>query len=186
MSRSLWPTVSRRSTRMTSCLEEGTRKSSRSCQTDAGGAATPTRSGEVFASGRRLVKRETRLPLLRDQPKRDDRPEPACGGVLLGQHLIQPGGDDLSDVVAVLFQHHQMAIAADANIVELDEVHVHAGLFEVTDGAVVVRRIERRFRGNVENGTVPNGDQLFRGFLLTPAARQIRTVGLLLPHELER
>src|SRR6516162_9859249 len=54
-----------------------------------------------------------------------------------GERAVEPVGHHLGDGVAVLFQHHHVAIAVDADIGEADEGALDAGLGEVAYGAVV-------------------------------------------------
>src|SRR3954452_21540593 len=66
---------------------------------------------------------------------------------LAGRHaLVQPVGDDAGDLQAVLFQHHEMAVAVDAEISELDQIIVDAGLLEKRRAAMRRRYRERGFR----------------------------------------
>src|SRR5262245_20713316 len=51
---------------------------------------------------------------------------------------IEPVGDDLRNLVAVLFQHHHVTVTADAKVGELDEGHIDACLLKILDIAMIV------------------------------------------------
>jgi hypothetical protein len=59
--------------------------------------------------------------------------------LLIGDsEFIQPPGDDSRDLLVVLLQHHDVAVAMDADVGELDVARLHPGLLQIPDGAMVV------------------------------------------------
>jgi len=92
------------------------------------------------------------------------------GGELGGQRLLQPLLDHARDHVAVLLQHHHVAVALDAPVAQPDEGVLHAGLREILHGAVVIRGV---IRGLGRDDQYRDGFQigeLFRGLALAFSA----------------
>ena len=55
-------------------------------------------------------------------------PSSSVSVTYLFNRLLQPVDHDLGDLVIIFFQHHHVAVAADADIFEFDEVDGDAGL----------------------------------------------------------
>src|SRR5689334_10711318 len=58
---------------------------------------------------------------------------------------IEPIGDHSGDFKIVLFQHQEVAIAADADVGKSDKVNRYAGLFQESSVAMSSRCAEGRF-----------------------------------------
>src|SRR5262245_28245724 len=57
----------------------------------------------------------------------------------------KPAQHHTGDLHIVLFKHHHVAVAADTDISEFDPDGTHTGLFEIFHGAMIIRRVIRRF-----------------------------------------
>src|SRR5438876_12000860 len=65
---------------------------------------------------------------------------------LLLECLVEPARDHRGDLLVVLLQHQDMAVALDAEIGEPDEARLHARLLQKLYRAVVVGRVIRGLR----------------------------------------
>ncbi len=95
------------------------------------GVAHVTAAGEEKALARDVLCRERRDRLRRHRLRRPG----ASAGL---RRFRQPGADELRDAGAVLFQHHHVAIAGQADFLDLHVLGLHARLVEPPGEAVIV------------------------------------------------
>src|SRR3990170_3091310 len=88
--------------------------------------------------------------------------------------LLHPFINELDDLVAVLFQHHHVAIAPDAGLFQPHEVGLHSGLVQPLGDAGVVDAVIGAVARYGEHADVLEVDELPRRLDLHPAARLIR------------
>src|ERR1700756_3591569 len=89
-----------------------------------------------------------------------------------------PPFEESSDVIAVPFLHHQVAVAAQAMVLEPQMDGSHACLNEIIDGAVVVHGPGRRLRCHDSNGYQCQVGKTPRRLFLNETIRQPRLLSL--------
>ncbi len=102
--------------------------------------------------------------------------------------LLHPLVDQMGDVEVVLLQHHHVAVAVNALVLQADVLGLDAGLGEVLRGAVVVDLMIGGFRRHHHDRDVLQVYELARRRLLHPAHEEVRAVclGLALDRDLAR
>ena len=71
-----------------------------------------------------------------------------------------------------------MSVAAQPDVGQFDEIDIHAGLLEISGGAMVVGGIEGGLGGQIQNRPLADCNELARWLLLSPALHQVGPIGL--------
>ncbi len=87
--------------------------------------------------------------------------------------LFNPGADEFGDIVAILFQHHLVAVAVDAHVFEPDKLRVHAGLIQPLGEARIGLAVISPLRGEINHGNLFEIDELVRGLFLHVAGNHV-------------
>ena len=97
----------------------------------------------------------------------------------------QPVVDETGNPEVVLLDEHQMTVAVDPDVRQVEQIAPHAGLCHVLARAVVVRRVIRRLGEHEQEVQSRQPRKLARRLGLKPARLQRRPVGLCLLNNLD-
>ena len=98
------------------------------------------------------------------------------------EFFSQPARYHGSNLRVVLFQHHHVAIASDADISKFDPGGLNTGLLKVFDRAMVVRRMIGRFRRENQDRKLRQIGKKPAGRLLHPTFDEVGPIWLVLSH----
>ena len=99
--------------------------------------------------------------------------------------LFDPALEVLGDGSAVLFRHHDVAIAGQPFIFEVHERGLYSCLIEPLGYAMGVRTVITRFSGHVEDWDSHEVNELVCRLLLNPARNEVRSIRLILSDGLQ-